>query len=480
MKTTRPKASGKSLTIRPLAACVFTALATALDGGASASAQTPHALSVKPNSTLPVTSCADDGSAGTLRSVVASAVSGDTVDLSQLDCSTITLEGGQIEVSVASLTLTGPGRDLLEIDGHDASRILFHSGTGTLTVNGLTLTRGRADTAIPSNPPSFEAIGGCVLSKASIAMTGSAVTQCNAIDGAGTANAAVGGGIYASGPIDLTDAIVSNNTASDMSSATAVAAGGGIVAAFSPITLTDSIVQDNVAESAGSATAGGVYGWFGKVRLTNSVIDGNFAGCDTTTVSCTQASGGGVVTFGYDQSLNTSSSTISNNTASASGVVRGGGFALFANSPHNFHDTQISDNTAFSADGAEKGGGGYLLGNLDVTGSTISGNSAGEGMGGGLFVYYGGVILENSTVSGNSAGNAGAIYNAHAVGYYNSNVPVLLFNSTITANTATWSGAPQGVTGGVLDTQTAFDFGFSEAASWPATPRRTPILPAPI
>ena len=39
---------------------------------------------------IPVTSCADDGSPGTLRAAVLAAATGDTVDLAGLACSTIT------------------------------------------------------------------------------------------------------------------------------------------------------------------------------------------------------------------------------------------------------------------------------------------------------------------------------------------------------------------------------------------------------
>lgn len=456
MKKTHRKTAATALTTRPLVACVLAALATTLNGGISASAQTLRTGSIKPNSTLAVTSCADDGSAGTLRSVVATAVSGDTVDLSHLDCSTITLENGEIEVSVDALTLAGPGRDLLTIDGHDASRILWFSGQDTLTVTGLTLTRGRADSTIPSNPPTYEMVGGCVPSTvrhwAGITMTDAAVTHCTAIDQSGSPYAATGGGIYAQGPINLTRVIVSNNTASDeTSSLQSVAAGGGLMAKVGSITLTDSIVQGNAALTAASATGGGVFGWLSDVTLTNSVVDGNFAGCDTSRISCTQAQGGGIST--ESSKLYTSLSTISNNTVSASGKATGGGGMLYG-PLHRFADTQISGNQAISTSGQAAGGGAYATGTINVRGSTISGNSADEGIGGGLFIYYGNANLSNSTISGNSAGNAGAIYNAHVIGYYASNLPPFVHNSTITANTATASSAPYGVTGGILDTQT--------------------------
>src|SRR3569833_1247464 len=53
--------------------------------------------------TTPVTSCADDGSAGTLRSVVTGANDGDTVDLRGLACGPIVLTQGVIPVYVDTL-----------------------------------------------------------------------------------------------------------------------------------------------------------------------------------------------------------------------------------------------------------------------------------------------------------------------------------------------------------------------------------------
>lgn len=456
MKATRHKASSKSLAIRPLAACLLAALATTLDGGVSASAQARDSVPIRPGSTLPVTSCADDGGAGTLRSVVAGAASGDIVDLSQLGCSTITLQDGQIEVNVDNLTLAGPGRDALTIDAHDASRILLHNGAGTLTVSGLTLTHGRADAAIPSNPAGREASGGCVMSTAAtygvITMTDSAVTECTAINGTDTGNAALGGGIYSKGPINLTNVIVSNNTASDIraTAGSGIAVGGGIRNNWDPITLTDCVVQGNRAEASYFARAGGVYS-MENVVMTNTVVDGNFAGCDTSEVACSFADGGGVVALGYSANIETSLSRISNNTASAMGEVSGGGIALVGSAiARHITDTQISGNRALSVSGQAHGGGVYASGVTRAKRSTVSGNTA--DVGGGLFVYYGTLFLDDSTVSGNSAVNAGGIYNAHATGYYGFTGPLWINNSTITANAASGITATGGVGGGVVST----------------------------
>ncbi len=68
--------------LAPLAACVLGILAGAFGAGATTLQSRDPFVQARP-SELPVTSCADDGNSGTLRSVVAAAATGDTVDLAQ-------------------------------------------------------------------------------------------------------------------------------------------------------------------------------------------------------------------------------------------------------------------------------------------------------------------------------------------------------------------------------------------------------------
>jgi len=112
-------------------------------------ASRPSAMPRNPASTTHhVTTCADDGSAGSLRMIIAdtvNTVSGDVIDFAQLpmQCSTITLApaGGVIQVHQDSLYLQGPGADQLTIDGGNQSRVLYHFGAGTLQHGGQCLSR---------------------------------------------------------------------------------------------------------------------------------------------------------------------------------------------------------------------------------------------------------------------------------------------------------------------------------------------------
>src|SRR5438093_1181711 len=92
--------------------------------------------------TLTVTSTADDGTtAGTLRSLLAGAADGDTIDFSVTG--TITLISGELLVD-KNVTIMGPGAANLAVDGNAAGRV-FHIGSGkTVAISDLTITNGNA------------------------------------------------------------------------------------------------------------------------------------------------------------------------------------------------------------------------------------------------------------------------------------------------------------------------------------------------
>src|SRR5262249_31775730 len=129
-----------------------------------------------------VTSTLDDGSAGTLRAVIAAAAPGDIIAFDpSLDGQTITLSAGQITID-KGLTIQGPGASLLTLSGNNAGRLFDVAGPGGLnvTISGLTLTGGSADN------------GGAILN------TGDSLTIASTIIENSHATAA-GGGVYNQG-----------------------------------------------------------------------------------------------------------------------------------------------------------------------------------------------------------------------------------------------------------------------------------------
>src|SRR5262249_40529406 len=96
-------------------------------------------------STLTVTSPLDDGSSGTVRSVLAAASSGDTIKFaSSLKGDTIGLTMGELPIAV-SVTINGPGAGLLDVDAGGSSRVFdVTSASANVTISGLTISGGSA------------------------------------------------------------------------------------------------------------------------------------------------------------------------------------------------------------------------------------------------------------------------------------------------------------------------------------------------
>jgi hypothetical protein len=142
-----------------------------------------------------VTTCNDDESGdlasrtGSLRFAITNASGGSTIDLSQLptayNCSVITLGTGSIKSSLAisqdDLTLQGPAGGHVTISGgkDDASNapVIDHSGTGTLSVNNLTLDA--------------KPVRGCIHSTGTVSLSHSAVCGATILSAAASATGGI-------------------------------------------------------------------------------------------------------------------------------------------------------------------------------------------------------------------------------------------------------------------------------------------------
>ena len=166
-----------------------------------------------------VMNCDDDGT-GSLREAVRDlAVSGDTIDLRFLPCSTITLATGVIATGLDNLAFAGPGRTRLTISGGGQFPVFAHVGAGTLRISGMTVEDGYKYSAIDDAP------GGCIYSQGHVALERVHVHDCVARTTG--QHAARGGGIHVAGDLVLVDSIVSGN---DALADDAEAFGGGFFA----------------------------------------------------------------------------------------------------------------------------------------------------------------------------------------------------------------------------------------------------------
>lgn len=338
----------------------------------------PHDIPALPAATIPVTNC-DDSGAGSLRDALQNvAVDGDTVDMTGLTCGVITLTTGSILFFQNSITLQGPGVSNLFLAGSGGSynvAPLLHDGTGTLTINDMTIEEGAkyfTDAQIDN------ARGGCIFSAGFVDINDSEVKYCSA-QNTGNTYGSQGGAVYAASGISL------SNTSILSSSATATNTfgdGGGI---FTPgsITILDSFVEGNTASSYDGGVS--VYG-------------------------------GGIVKY----------SQISNNEAHAVGGIYIKGNATIENST-------ISGNTADRGGGIWFNGSG-ATGPVTLLSSTVSGNNALTGTVGGVQMYgAAGGRIANSTIAFNTTNDTGHL--KYGAGVHNLATSVELESNIIAGNT---------------------------------------------
>ncbi|HEX6020540.1 MAG TPA: ELWxxDGT repeat protein [Solirubrobacter sp.] len=269
------------------------------------------------------------------------------------------LDGATALPSITSdITVAGHGAVIRRAAGDIR---LFRVGAGgTLTLRQVTVRGGSSSVR-----------GGGLLVSG-----GSATVEDSRLEG----NIAPSGGAIASvgGDVTLIRSVVTDNTA---------AFGGGILADGGSLKLVDSTISANRATHPSATTFGG--GVYANAALT--VAGGTIA------ANAAQA-GGGLVSLETATLTNT---TVSANTASIgfAGIDNRGVMTVTA--------SQIVNNVAQSIGG----GIGNLFsgtGSLRLTRTTVSGNRANGGEGGGL-ESWGEAIIESSTFSANAVENRGPL-----------------------------------------------------------------------
>lgn len=289
----------------------------------------------------PVSACGDSG-AGTLRDVIGAGttLSGDTVDLSGLSCpqSKISLTSGEIFVAQTNLTIKGPGQDALTIDGSGLpsgaygplnSRLFTHTGTGVLTIQGLTLTGGH----VYHTNFNYPSLGGCVFSAGTLTLSRATVDSCSVAQGGGYY--AAGGGVFATTALNVKYSTISNNSAFGGD----ILGGGARVPGA--VFMKYSTVAGNKAYSS-NALGGGVNA-SGNVTILSSTVSGNYS----------QGGYGGVDAFSGAPATNTfqlANSTISGNSSenASGGLYVNSGTAKFYNSTIAFNHAASAPGTTLS------------------------------------------------------------------------------------------------------------------------------------
>jgi len=257
---------------------------------------------------------------------------------------------------------------------------LHITGAGAATINGGFVMMNRA---------AAEG-GGLWNGTGTMTIDGTTITE-NTASGIAADNG--GGGIYNlnGGTLNIDDALIRDNVANG----TAGSGGGVLNDAGATLVITNSQITGNTSNRAG----GGIENNAGTVTLTDVNLDNN-------TTFTSPGNGGGLhVTGAGSTSIN--NGTVNGNNAGAEGGGLWNGTATMT-----VNGTTISGNTASGA-GADQGGGGiYNLngGTLIVIDAVISNNRANgtAGSGGGILNDVGSQLsVTNSDITGNTAVRAG-------------------------------------------------------------------------
>ena len=255
--------------------------------GLASAGPNAHAATITVNNT-------NDSGAGSLRQALADASDGDTIDFSVTG--TILLNSDQLTVD-KSVTISGPGANVLTVKSAGLFRVLTVNSGKTVTISGLTVTNGHL----------------------------SGVNQ--------------GAGIFNSGTLTVIDCTISNNTAQDngggirndgsltVSGSTFTgntSGGGGAINSTGPYLLSNSTISGNHSTGNG----GGITIDGGTTTISNSTVSGNSAPSFN--------SGGGIFRYGPgDGTLNLNSSIVAKNTAGCApdidGTVSSGDYNLVEN-----------------------------------------------------------------------------------------------------------------------------------------------------
>jgi hypothetical protein len=285
---------------------------------------------------------------------------------------------------------------------------------GTLTITDSVLARNRARW------------GGALLNYRSATLTRTTLASNQALDGGGFHS---GGDTYLLSPngagVVLTDCRLVGNKAKDRGGAFFVGAAatlqhclvvgntahdGGGFANFGWLSLVNSTVTRNSAVNGGGAYNGAGNGASvsADVQVGGGGDDGTILSIQTSVISAnTAVRGGGLFNVGTSAEL-VNSSVTGNRAILGGGIFNAVVVPLLANNPPslnlNLTGTSVSANSA-----ARAGGGLFNDGPVTVNGSTLTSNVAQQG--GAIYNERDSLALTGSTVAGNVSGQGPQLFN---------------------------------------------------------------------
>ena len=255
------------------------------------------ALIISAHAATIIVSNPNDNGPGSLRQALVDANDGDTIDATGIS-GAITLTSGELLVD-KSVTVNGPGADVLAVDGNMAGRVFRIASGEAVTISGFTIRNGHDD----NTGGGIDNEGGATLTITHSTLSGNTAGSVGnpAVQGGGILNSGTltivtstvsgntaggisgsGGGIYNGGTLIIVNSTVSGNTALK---------GAGVhnAEAATTVTITNSTLSGNAASAYGGACFNG-----GTLQIANSTLSGNSASI-----------GGGILVFGPLQIGNT-------------------------------------------------------------------------------------------------------------------------------------------------------------------------------
>lgn len=335
---------------------------------------------------------------GNLRYAVNNACAGSTIDLTQLTGAITLFTRLRIDDSV---TIVGPGANLLAIDGGKTTRLFFIGG-GTVAIENITLQNGLRQGGSSIQGGAAAGMGGAIfMNGGTLTVSGVTFSGHVALGGNGNGSFTIDGGGGFGGSINQSSQAVQGAAGGDLFGLGGLTAGasGGPGGGGAGSSCTAGAIAGNGGFGAGGgmscAPSNGVggNGGFGG---------GGGAGFAPSIVADAPGTGG----FGGGTGF------LGNNTTS----WPGGGGAGFGGAIFQYAGTLTLNNDQFLNNSA-------VGGVAQVANGTGAAINNGQGKGGALFIYNGAIAINNGSTFGVGAGAANIAADAGAPGIGSSTTP---------------------------------------------------------
>ncbi len=334
-----------------------------------------------------------------------------SISSSVIDSNSANRAGGAIEIIDGTLTVTNTAMAYNDVNG--SAGTANPGNGGALHVTGMSSTMVTIDSCmVMFNEAASEGGGLWGQSGSTLTVTNGTMVRANIAAGAGADNG--GGGIFNNGgTLNISNTTINANLATGTSGS-----GGAVLSTNGSVKVENSILDSNAANRAGGAieVIDGTFDITATVMMYNDV--------NGTAGTANPGNGGALHVTGMSGTLVTiNGGTVSNNSAAREG---GGLWGQSGSTLTVSNRTTIDGNIAAGA-ATDDGGGGVFNngGTLNISTATISNNSAtgAAGTGGGILNISGGMMaIETSTISGNTSNAGAGIHNDGSMTITNSTI----------------------------------------------------------